>query len=206
MDYSSHLNYKTIFLKSYSGESRYHEILDIEILTRDMESNRKGSEPRTVLCFFFFGLLTMVYDEITLVAAQDVLAGSSIATTTVVLSIAFSVLSMKLTVPWVMQTIPYLVKIIIIVLVLVSGLLTLVCSSEIPVRLAGVSIIEAGVSTSEITLMSLTAFYDPITVSAFVAGIGMSSLFGPFYYTGRSVGFTTGGCLGRQRTVSIERH
>jgi hypothetical protein len=128
----------------------------------------------------------MVYDEITLISAQDVLAGSSLATTTVVISIALSILFMKLTVPWVMQSVSYLAKIVIIVLFLVCGLLTLVCSSQIPWRLVGVSIIEAGVSTSEITLMSLTAYYDPITVSAFVAGIGMSSVFGPFYYTGRS--------------------
>lgn len=149
-------------------------------------TEKRDGQPRTVIIFFFFGLLAMIYDEIALISAQDVLAGSDIATTTVVISIATSVLAMKLTVPWVMQSVPYLFKITIIISLLLSGLLTLVCSREIQFRLLGISIMEAGVSTSEITLMSMTAFYDPITASALVAGIGMSSLVGPFYYTGKN--------------------
>lgn len=149
--------------------------------------DEKDGQPRTVIVFFFFGLLAMIYDEMAIISAQDVLAGSNIATTTVVLSIASSVLVMKLTVPWIMQSVPYLCKIVIIMLFLLSGLITLVSSSEILYRLFGISVMEAGVSTSEITFMSMTAFYDPVTASAFVAGIGMASLVGPFYYTGQLI-------------------
>lgn len=150
----------------------------------EQETAKKDGTPKTVIIFFFFGLLAMLYDEMALISAQDVLAGSDIATTTVVLSIASSVLAMKLTVPWVMQSMSYLVKIFVIIAFLLSGLLALICAYEIQFRLLGISIMEAGVSTSEITFMSMTAFYDPITASALVAGIGMSSLVGPFYYTG----------------------
>ncbi|KAK3735668.1 hypothetical protein QZH41_002560 [Actinostola sp. cb2023] len=148
----------------------------------ETDHEKKDGRPRTVIVFFFFGLLSMVYDEIALISAQDILSGSNIATTTVVLSIATSVLTMKLSVPWVMQSVPYLVKVVVIVALLLSGLLTLVCSCEIVYRLLGISIMEAGVSISEITFMSMTAFYDPVTASALVAGIGMSSLVGPLYY------------------------
>lgn len=144
----------------------------------------KDGQPRTVIIFFFFGLLAMLYDEMALISAQDVLAGSDVATTTVVLSIASSVLAMKLTVPWVMQSMSYMAKIVVIIILMLWGLLKLICAYEIEVKLLGISIMEAGVSTGEITFMSMTAFYDPITASALVAGIGMSSLVGPVYYTG----------------------
>ena len=57
----------------------------------------------------------------------------------------------------------------------------LVFSPRIPrrLKLVGVSIMESGVATSDITLLSLTAFYEHITMSAFVAGVGVSSFVGP---------------------------
>ena len=74
--------------------------------------------------------------------------------------------------------------------VFIWGLVTLVSSPRIPGRLAGVSIVESGVATSEITLLSLTAFYEHITVSAFVAGMGVSSFVGPLYYTSKYVSYS----------------
>ncbi|XP_032230040.1 protein BTN1 [Nematostella vectensis] len=146
-----------------------------------MDQTRKQSHP--VLWFFAFGLLTMVYDEMCLTAAQDFLSGSKIATTTVILCIAIPVIAVKSTIPWVTQRVPYNVKIPVITFVFMGGLLTLVLAPRVGYRLVGVSVVEVGVACSEITIMSLTAFYGDVTVDAFVAGIGMSSLFGPFYYT-----------------------
>ena len=70
-----------------------------------------------------------------------------------------------------------------VVVFFLGGLTTLVSSQRILGRLAGVSVIESGVATSEITFLSLTAFYEHITVSSFVAGVGLSSFIGPLYYT-----------------------
>ena len=52
------------------------------------------------------------------------------------------------------------------------------------------SIVESGVATSEITLLSLTASYEHITVSAFAAGVGVSSFVGPLYYTSKYVSYS----------------
>lgn len=144
------------------------------------ETTEKG---RNVVCFFFFGILSFVYDEICLISAEDILAGSTVATTTVILSIATPVLCIKLAAPWFLQRISYWKKIMFVVVFLVGGLTTLVSSQRILGRLAGVSVIESGVATSEITFLSLTAFYEHITVSSFVAGVGLSSFIGPLYYT-----------------------
>ena len=147
-----------------------------------MENKEKG---RNIFCFFFFGMLSLIYDEICLIAAEDILAGSTIATTVVIISIAIPVLVVKLAAPWIFQRISYFHKICLVVTFFLGGLVTLVVSPRIPGRLAGVSIVESGVATSEITLLSLTAYYEHITVSAFVAGVGVSSFVGPLYYTSK---------------------
>lgn len=148
----------------------------------DTKSAEKG---RNILCFFVFGILSLIYDEISLIAAEDILSGSTIATTTVILSIAIPVLAIKLAAPWFFQRVSYLKKIVLVVVLFLGGLTTLVCSPRISGRLAGVSFVETGVATSEITFLSLTAFYEHITVSAFVAGVGVASFIGPLYYTSK---------------------
>ena len=148
----------------------------------EKENSEKG---KNIVCFFGFGILSLIYDEISLIAAEDILAGSTIATTTVILSIAIPVLTIKLAAPWFFQRISYFKKILLVVAFFLGGLILLVCSQRISGRLAGVSIVESGVATSEITFLSLTAFYEHITVSAFVAGVGAASFIGPLYYTSK---------------------
>ena len=148
------------------------------------QAENTGKE-RNIICFFLFGILSLIYDEICLIAAEDILAGSKIATTTVILSIAIPVLSVKVLAPWFFQRVSYVKKIALVVVFLIGGLGTLVYSPHIPGRLAGVGVVESGVATSEITFLSLTAFYEHITVSAFVAGVGVASFVGPLYYTSK---------------------
>ncbi|XP_068705106.1 uncharacterized protein [Montipora foliosa] len=162
----------------------------------EVENKEKG---RNIFCFFFFGMLSLIYDEICLIAAEDILAGSTIATTVVIISIAIPVLVVKLAAPWFFQRISYFHKICLVVTFFLGGLVTLVVSPRIPGRLAGVSIVESGVATSEITLLSLTAYYEHITVSAFVAGVGVSSFVGPLYYTS----LTTWTCVSPRTAIMI---
>ena len=145
----------------------------------------QAENERNIICFFLLGILSLIYDEICLIAAEDILSGSKIATTTVILSIAIPVLSVKVIAPWFFQRVSYMKKIALVVVFLIGGLGTLVYSPHIPGRLAGVGVVESGVATSEITFLSLTAFYEHITVSAFVAGVGVASFVGPLYYTSK---------------------
>ena len=139
---------------------------------------------KNIICFFFLGIVSLIYDELNLAAAEDVLSGSRIATTNVIIAIALPILAVKSSAPWFLQKCSYLSKSCVVVCLLLTGLIVLVCVEKVHWRLLGISIIEAGVSFSEITFLALTASYQEVTVSAFVAGIGVASLLGPLYYTG----------------------
>ena len=146
-------------------------------------ANQRES-PRNIACFFVLGILSLIYDEISLAAAEDVLAGSNIPTTIVIIAISVPVLGVKATVPWFLQKCSYLHKSLVVVFLLVTGLIVIVSVHNVHWRLFGISVIESGVSFSEITFLAMTACYQEVAVSAFVAGIGVSSLLGPLYYTG----------------------
>ena len=152
--------------------------------TADDKSTVPKEKARNIICFFALGVLSLVYDEISLAAAEDVLSGSKIATTNVIVAIALPVLVVKTSAPWFLQKCSYLYKSCIVVLLLLAGLIVIVSVEKVHWRLLGISIIESGVSFSEITFLALTAAYQEVTVSAFVAGIGVASLLGPLYYTG----------------------
>ena len=149
----------------------------------DEGSNAEESS-RSIACFFVLGILSLIYDEISLAAAEDVLAGSKIPTTIVIIAIAVPVLGVKITAPWFLQKCAYSLKSTLVVFLLFAGLIVVVSAHNVHWRLFGISVIESGVSFSEITFLAMTACYQQVTVSAFVAGIGVASLLGPFYYTG----------------------
>lgn len=149
---------------------------------------------RNIVCFFIFGVISLVYDETSLVAAQDILAGSVTATTAVILAIALPVLFVKLTAPWFMQKFSYASKVTVILVLFISGLLIIISVHHAQWRLLGVSVLEVGVASSEITFLALTAYYQDVTVSAFVGGVGFASLLGPLYYTG-TIPFLASACL-----------
>ena len=148
------------------------------------KSTVKKEKAKNIICFFALGILSLIYDELNLAAAEDVLSGSRIATTNVIVAIALPVLAVKSSAPWFLQKCSYLSKSCVVVCLLLAGLVVLVCVEKVHWRLLGISIIESGVSFSEITFLALTASYQEVTVSAFVAGIGVASLLGPLYYTG----------------------
>ena len=151
---------------------------------REVQSQEKT---RNVICFFAFGVLTIVYHEVMLTAASDILAGTSIPTAAAVVAAGVPQVSVKLIMPWVLQKIPHICKVVIILALFSSGLVTLVTSSNAIVRLVGMAFAEAGKAMAEITFMSLTSFYSELTISAFVAGAGTGSLIGPLYYTGKII-------------------
>ena len=140
---------------------------------------------KTIACFFTLGLLAMLYKQILGVAAQDILSGSHIPSSTVIFVGALPGFSVKLTLPWFVQRWSYFTRTIAVVLLQIGGLLTIALSSMAHWRLAGVAVVFAGFGLGEITFLALTSFYEDVTGSAIAAGLGMASLLGPFYYTGQ---------------------
>ena len=147
--------------------------------------NPAGKALKSSICFFSFGVLCLLYFMLVIISAEDILAGSLFETSTVVIASGMPVLLVKITAPWFMQKLSYLTRIIVIALLWVLGLLVVLTTGRAEWRLVGISVIQAATALSEITFLALTAFYEEITVSAFVAGQGISCLLGPLFYTGK---------------------
>lgn len=150
----------------------------------NMDTPNEGKN-KAVFLFFCFGVLTIVYHEVMLAAASDVLAGSSITAATGILAAGVPPVVVKLMVPWVLQKMPHIYKIVTIFILFACGLIMLVVSPSVATRLAGIGVAKAGISLAEITFLSLTAFYSPVTTSAFAAGLAVGSAIGSLYYTGK---------------------
>ena len=153
----------------------------------DDKNSPPKEKAKNTICFFFLGVLLFIFDEMCLTAAEDIISGSRIATTSVIIAIALPVLAVKTFVPWFLQMCSYLCKTCIVVCLLLTGLVVVVWVEDVQWRLFGVSVVESGTSVGEITFLALTASYQDTTVSAFVAGIGAASLLGPLYYTGEFI-------------------
>ena len=156
-----------------------------------MEGNKEIDEAKTrnLICFFSFGFLIIIYLGLMLTAASDILAGTTIPTTAVIISISVSLVALKTIMPWIMHKIPHICRILTIVVLFLSGLFTLVCSSNAAIRLVGVFVASSGIAMAEMTFISLTAFYSKITISAFIAGVEAGGLSGTLYYTGETISF-----------------
>jgi len=152
--------------------------------TNEEDERMQTNRNKTTVCFFTLGLLVMLYKQILGVAAQDILSGSHISSSTVILVGSLPTVSVKLALPWFVQSCSYLTRTIAVVLLQIGGLLAIDLSSFVQWRLLGVAIVSAAVGFGEITFLALTSCYENETASAIAAGIGMASFLGPFYYTG----------------------
>ena len=139
---------------------------------------------KTVVCFFIFGLLSMVVTQIIFTATQDILTGSQIASSTVILAASACNMSVKAICPWFVQNCSYMMRTAIFALLNSGGLVIIILVSDVHWRLVGVAVACAAGALGEMTFIALTSFYNKLSGSAFAAGTGMSSLLGPYLYTG----------------------
>lgn len=147
-------------------------------------ANDDREQVKNILVFFVFGIYMMLLWEILSAAATDVLAGSSIPTSTAMLPLGIIDVLMKLTLPWVFQKISYNVKIFIIVFLDILGLLVIVVSESIVVRLVGFAVVDIAKATLEIMTLSMLAFYKKGAIEGYAGGYGVGNIFGALYYTG----------------------
>lgn len=158
----------------------------------DSVEDSQPSRSKTVICFYIFGLLSLLNRQLILTATQDILTGSHIPSSTVIIAASLSVMLVKVASPWFVQRCSYRTRTTAVVLLHIGGFLIIVLSSDVYWRLVGVAVMCAAGGLSEITFLALTSFYDDISVNAFAAGLGMSSLSGPFLYTGEYMKFLWG--------------
>ncbi|KAL9974915.1 hypothetical protein ACROYT_G012018 [Oculina patagonica] len=141
----------------------------------------------------------MVTKEVILTATQDILTGSHIASSTVILAAALPEISVKVACPWFVQNCSYLIRTATVALLSIGGLVIIMIASDVHWRLFGVGVACGAGALGEITFLALTSFYGDIAASAVAAGIGMSSMLGPYFYTA----MTTWACVAPRTVFGI---
>ncbi|XP_078356656.1 uncharacterized protein LOC144641517 [Oculina patagonica] len=168
----------------------------------DKTTEEKSLHPntvKTVVCFFIFGLLSMITTEMIHTATQDILSGSHIASSYVILAAALPEILVKVACPWFVQNCSYLIRTVTVALLSIGGLVIIIIASDVHWRLVGVGVACCAGALGEITFLAFTSFYDDIAASAVAAGIGMSSLLGSYLYTA----MTTWACVASRTVFGI---
>lgn len=142
---------------------------------------------RTVTAFFIFGALIYATYSLVIAGAQDILAGTFIQTSMVLVADIGPYFLVTLIAPYFMQKIPYFARITAVFLCGIGGFLMLSFSKQVHWKLIGVGIASFGYGVGEVTFLALTSFYHEVTVSAYSAGTGAGFVIAPLYYTGKSV-------------------
>ncbi|CAH3190300.1 unnamed protein product, partial [Porites evermanni] len=154
---------------------------------------------RTVMAFFAFG--TLIYNGFSLfiTAAQDILAGTYIQSSMVLIACILPSFVFTLIAPYFVQKISYFARFIALGLALPCGLLILALAEQVYWKLIGLGIASVDYSMSEMTVLGLTSFYHEVALTAFSAGTGVGYVITPFYYTA----LTTWACVSPQIAIVI---
>ena len=150
------------------------------------ENRQKHERLRTVMAFFVFGTLCYATYSLVIAGAQDILAGTFIQTSVVLVAGVGPNLFVNLFGPYFMQKISYFVRITLVCLTDISGFLILALIKQVHWKLIGVGIVSFGLGAGEMTCLALSSFYHETVSTAFSAGTGMGLMMAPLYYTGMS--------------------
>lgn len=154
---------------------------------------------RTVTAFFIFGTLIYATYSLVIAGAQDILAGTFIQTSMVLVADIGPYFLVTLIAPYFMQKIPYFARITTVFLSGIGGFLMLSFSKQVYWKLIGVGIASFGYGVGEVTFLALTSFYHEVTVTAYSAGTGAGFVLAPLYYTA----MTTWACVSPNATILI---
>ena len=153
----------------------------------EFKENRQEHERLcTVTAFFVFGTLCYATYSLIIAGAQDILAGTFIQTSMVLVAGVGPNLLVNLFGPYFMQKIPYFVRIILVYLADISGLLILALVKQIHWKLIGVGLVSFGFGAGQMTFLALSSFYHETVSTAFSAGTGVGFVMASLYYTGMS--------------------
>ena len=139
----------------------------------------------TVIAFFVFGTLIYATYSLIIAAAQDILAGTFIQTSMVLIADIGPYFFVTLIAPYFIQKISYFTRISTVFMSGIIGFLMLAFTEQVYWKLIGVGITSFGYGVGEVTFLALTSFYHQTTLCAYSAGTGTGFLIAPLYYTGR---------------------
>ena len=151
------------------------------------KENTEDNQKADYVIYFSFlitGTLNMLLLFVLLSAAQDVLAGTTIQTSALLVAgvVPYSVII--LLAPYFIKRIPYVVRFVIVFVGVVVAYFVLGLTSAIKWKVLAVVISGLTIGLSDLSIVGLTAYFIPSVLAAYSSGTGGGMLLAPVYYTG----------------------
>lgn len=142
-------------------------------------------EKYNTMAFFVFSFVVNAVINVVDAAAEDILNGTTMATSVVYVCETVPYFLGSLLLPIFIHKIAPLWTVMGTFLLDFTGILLLALSGSPEIRLTGVCLIAFAISFGDGGFLSLTAHYEGGTASAYSAASGIGVIFGALYYTGK---------------------
>lgn len=136
--------------------------------------------------FFLCSIVDYVAFIVVLSGAQDILAGTNIQTSTILLADIGPSFLMDFLFPYFSKRIPYFLRVITGVLLCCTAFLALGLIDDVRVKIMAVILSSFGVGVVSTCSVGLMSYFNPSVLSLYSTGSGLANLVAPLYYTGRS--------------------
>lgn len=156
----------------------------VDLFPKETENGGAKEKPITIVAFYIFGFLIYAIYSLIISGAQDILAGTFVPTSAVLVANVGPYFIVTVVAPYFIQKIPYFPRVLAIFFLEASGLIMVVTAKHVGTRLLGISLSSFGFGLGELSFIAMTSFYHDTAVSAFSAGTGTGISLAPLYYTG----------------------
>jgi len=181
------------------GSKEHMKTAEMDLFPKESENGREKEKPITIVAFFAFGFLIYAIYSLIISGAQDILAGTLVPTSAVLVANVGPYFIITVVAPYFIQKIPYFPRVLAIFFLEATGLIMVVTAKHVGTRLLGISLSSFGFGLGELSFIAMTSFYHDTAVSAFSAGTGTGISLAPLYYTA----MTTWACLSPSTAISI---
>ena len=162
-------------------ENEEHELVD-----EDCDTTGKV-KARTVWAFGVIGFLVDFFLAINICASQDILEGTKIPTSVVLLSTVAPAFLVTVIYPYFVQRVSVSVACCVIFTISVAGMLTTSLVDDPSIKIIGVCLVSFGIGGADTVFFPLSAFYGGSTVNSYALGSGISFLAAPSSYIGKDI-------------------
>lgn len=168
------------------NQTKEDETTDMDLFPAKEDKDPAKEKPVTILAFYIFGFLIYAIYSLIISGAQDILAGTFVPTSAVLVANVGPYFIITVVAPYFIQKIPYFPRILAIFFLEAIGLIMVASAKRVVVRLLGISLSSFGFGLGELSFIAMTSFYHDTAVTAFSAGTGTGISLAPLYYTGIS--------------------
>ncbi|XP_001630158.2 protein BTN1 [Nematostella vectensis] len=133
--------------------------------------------------FLGFAVVTYVFYTSTIIAAQDILAATSIPTSSIVTCLILPYVVLSMFFPFLVDKTSLMMKACMAGLFWGIAIIVVSLTKRPSVRLVGVVVASLGMGTAEIGFLSATSLHGDLTIHSFTCGTGVGAVLGTGYFT-----------------------